>query len=123
MFRGLAWMYGGRLSEGIGLLEGVRRKHPDDLAAFAALSAAYFQNGNIQKATEICDRIAEVESSRQTPMDDYERLLLAHNTVFVREDLRPLITELDSIIESILVGASRKVRVVVKVTQTGRGRR
>jgi serine/threonine protein kinase len=98
VFRALANIYGGQLTEAVRLLENARSIASDNLAVLHSLAVAYFYIGEIQKGTEVSDRIAQLEVEGHRPRGDYERLLVAFNTAYMLHDVRPLITELDDIV-------------------------
>jgi len=84
--------------DAVKLLEGARLGAPDNLAVLHSLTVAYFYAGEIQKGTEVSDRIGQLEAAGHRPHGDYQRLLVAYNRAYLVRDIHPLIAELDDII-------------------------
>ena len=95
--RALALLFGGQLSEAIAILETAAAKEPDNLALLSAALWASIYDGDIQKATDLAERVFQARSTGRESQNDYERLLVIYNRVYT-EDPTDVIAELDDII-------------------------
>ena len=93
----LALMYGGQLREAIVELDRMARDRPDNLAVLAASLWANLFNGEVQKATDVAQKVSRLRTAAYPINNDYERLLIAH-TQILGSNLSASISELDGII-------------------------